>query len=253
MESRHSPSSKAHSFEGDLERKNTTASCRDGISKDVVEHEAGHLKRDISGLNMVALAFNVCNSWTAVATTLAIAISAGGTFTVLYGMMIVSVVYVAVALPLAELASVYPTAGGQYHFASILAPKRFSRGISYACGVAATCSWVFLAAGVTTLASQLILALPAYYIQGYDPKIWHYFLIFQAINIFVLAYNIFLLKKAPWTHEIGCKELLPKVNAYADRNLLSHTHPPHLCYRLNHMSGLLDQTAVVIRLGKLLQ
>ncbi|KAH8743154.1 amino acid/polyamine transporter I [Diaporthe sp. PMI_573] len=152
---------------------------------------------------MVVLAFNVCNSWTAVATTLAIAISAGGTFTVLYGMMIVSVVYVAVALPLAELASVYPTAGGQYHFASILAPKRFSRGISYACGVAATCSWVFLAAGVTTLASQLILALPAYYVQGYDPKIWHYFLIFQAINIFVLAYNIFVLKKAPWTHEIG--------------------------------------------------
>jgi choline transport protein len=35
----------------------------------------------------------------------------------------------ACAATLAELASVYPTAGGQYHWTSILAERRWGRGI----------------------------------------------------------------------------------------------------------------------------
>lgn len=35
----------------------------------------------------------------------------------------------ACAATLAELASVYPTAGGQYHWTSILAPAKWSRGL----------------------------------------------------------------------------------------------------------------------------
>ena len=209
MEHHRPNSSKTHSIEVDLERDKRKDSYQAGVSKEVGQDDTGVLKRDISGLSMVALAFNICNSWTAVATTFAIAISAGGTFTVIYGMIVVSVAYLAVALTLAEVSSVYPTAGGQYHFASILAPRRMSRGLSYACGVAATCSWVFLAAGVTTIASQVILAIPEYYVESYEPRTWHYFMVFQAVNLVVLAYNIFALKRAPWTHNIGCKKAMP--------------------------------------------
>lgn len=165
----------------------------------------GHIKRDISGLSMVSLAFNICNSWAALASSFAVAISAGGTFTVIYGIMVVAAVYFAVALTLAELASVYPTAGGQYHFSSILAPKRLSRGISYVCGFAGTCSWVFLAGAVTILASQILLSFPAYYSNDYTPKNWHYFLVFQALNIAIHIYNLLFLKKTIWIHEVGCK------------------------------------------------
>ncbi|KAM6517510.1 hypothetical protein FSOLCH5_008473 [Fusarium solani] len=163
----------------------------------------GHIKRDISGLSMVSLAFNICNSWAALASSFAVAISAGGTFTVIYGIMVVAAVYFAVALTLAELASVYPTAGGQYHFSSILAPKRLSRGISYVCGFAGTCSWVFLTGAVTILASQILLSFPAYYSNDYTPKNWHYFLVFQALNIAIHIYNLLLLKKTIWIHEVG--------------------------------------------------
>lgn len=170
------------------------------------------IQRDISGLNMIATAFNICNSWVACATTLAIAISAGGTFTVIYGIIVVGAVYVCVAMTLAELASVYPTSGGQYHFTYILAPRRLRRGLSYLCGVAATCSWLFLAAGVTILASQVLLALAAFYNESYNIKDWHYFLVFQAINLISHIYNILLLKKTLWIHEVGCKCFLSKIH-----------------------------------------
>lgn len=49
--------------------------------------------------------------------------------TLIYGPIIMFVVVGACAATLAELASVYPTAGGQYHWTSILAPEKWSREI----------------------------------------------------------------------------------------------------------------------------
>lgn len=49
--------------------------------------------------------------------------------TLLYGIMIMLVLGGSAALTMAELASVYPTAGGQYHWTSILAPDNVNRGM----------------------------------------------------------------------------------------------------------------------------
>ncbi|EXJ83064.1 hypothetical protein A1O1_06682 [Capronia coronata CBS 617.96] len=161
------------------------------------------VRRDISPLSMVALGFNICNSWTAIATAFAIAISAAGTFNLIYGILIVTVAYAGVALTLAELASVYPTAGGQYHFTSILAPERSSRALSYICGITATYSWVFMSAAITLFAAEVLIAFPQFYIESYVSKAWHTFLVYQALNFVVLLYNLLALKRATWTHEIG--------------------------------------------------
>ena len=39
------------------------------------------------------------------------------------------VMYGAVALSLSEMASRYPTAGGQYHWTALLAPDKWKRGL----------------------------------------------------------------------------------------------------------------------------
>lgn len=188
--------------DGDCVKTEVSTSCDAQVENFRVD--GAHMKRDINAISMVSVAFNICSSWLAVAVTLAIAIFAGGTFTLIYGIIVAAFAYAAVAISLAELASVYPTAGGQYHFASILAPKRMSRSISYVCGVLSTCSWVFAAAAVTVLVAQILIAIPAFLIDTYVPQTWHYFLVFQALNVALLLYNIFVLRKAPWTHEIGC-------------------------------------------------
>ncbi|KAI4763634.1 amino acid transporter [Aureobasidium sp. EXF-3400] len=161
------------------------------------------VRRHFSKLNIVALSFNICNSWVAIAASLAIAVSAGGTATLIYGIPLATLAYAATGASLAEMASCYPTAGGQYHFASILAPKRLSRALSYACGSIAMFSWIALGAAATILATQMLLALVVYYQAGYVPQAWHYFVVYQAINVVFLLYNLFCLAKTPWVHNVG--------------------------------------------------
>ena len=63
------------------------------------------------------------------ASTLILGLSHGGSVTVVYGLLIILVMYGAVALTLAELAARYTTAGGQYHWTALLAPKSMKRGL----------------------------------------------------------------------------------------------------------------------------
>ncbi|KAM0486976.1 hypothetical protein ACHAPX_000243 [Trichoderma viride] len=109
--------------------------------------------RDMGTFEIIALGFNIPNSWLAIAVALSAALTAGGSVSLIYGNFVITAMYGAAAVTLAELASVYPTAGGQYHFASIMAPKRFNRSISYICGMIATISWIICSASVASVTS----------------------------------------------------------------------------------------------------
>ena len=101
-------------------------------------------KRHIRAIDIICIGWNICNSWIGLGATLALSISLSGTVTLIYGILVIFVMLGASVLTMAELASVYPTAGGQYvppssysermiltlyryHWTSILTPKRFSR------------------------------------------------------------------------------------------------------------------------------
>ncbi|OAP56145.1 hypothetical protein AYL99_09324 [Fonsecaea erecta] len=153
--------------------------------------------------NIVAFAFVICNSWAGVAGSIQLALLQGGPATLIYSIIVSSIAYMSIAISMAELASVYPTAGGQYHFASILAPRKIKQGLSYACGLLSIFSWIAIGAAVTIIPAQQIMALVAALNPGFETKQWHVFLIYQAMALFVLLNNLFLLKRAPWTHNIG--------------------------------------------------
>jgi choline transport protein len=70
-------------------------------------------ERDISGLDIVAIGWNICNSWLGVAATLALTIAQGGSVTLIYGIVLCFLMVGCSGLTMGELASVYPTAGGQ--------------------------------------------------------------------------------------------------------------------------------------------
>lgn len=55
----------------------------------------------------------------------------------IYGPIVMLVLVGACVMTLAELANVYPTAGGQYHWTSILAPRGVSRVL--VSGLAVSC------------------------------------------------------------------------------------------------------------------
>jgi choline transport protein len=81
----------------------------------------------MSTIEIVSAGWIISNSWAGIAATFALAIAQGGPAILIYGPIIMFVLVGACALTLAELASVYPTAGGQYHWTCILAPRSWSR------------------------------------------------------------------------------------------------------------------------------
>lgn len=74
-----------------------------GIAVDPAQEAPLH---DINGFNILALGFNICNSWIGMASSLAIGIAMGGTVTVLYGAVLTTIIYLATAATLAELSAV---------------------------------------------------------------------------------------------------------------------------------------------------
>ena len=84
-------------------------------------------KRTMGTFAILAALFNMLGTW--FASTLALGLLNGGPVTILYGLILLSLVYTATAFSLAELSARYPTAGGQYHWTSVLAPPKLSRAL----------------------------------------------------------------------------------------------------------------------------
>ncbi|KAH7482755.1 hypothetical protein FOMA001_g7416 [Fusarium oxysporum f. sp. matthiolae] len=160
-------------------------------------------KQKLGFPSLVALSFNICNSWAGVSSSMQIALLQGGPFALLYGFFVTTSLYLCIALSAAELISVYPTPGGQYHFASILAPRKFTKSISYVCGFISVINWEIIGAAVTIIPCMQILALWQYYHPSFQAKPWHQFVIYEAFGLFVSLYNNLILPKALWTHNLG--------------------------------------------------
>ena len=69
--------------------------------------------RYIGPLEIATVGWSICISYVAIASTLSLVVGEGGSVTLLYGEIVVFVAYGCIVATLAELASVYPTAGGQ--------------------------------------------------------------------------------------------------------------------------------------------
>ncbi|CAG8918033.1 unnamed protein product [Penicillium salamii] len=160
-------------------------------------------ERSLSTFQIICGGWNICNSWAGIVGTLAIGISQGGTVLLLYGIIIIMVIVGLCTATLAELSSVYPTAGGQYHWTSILSPAKCSRVLSYCCGAINIFSWISISAGVTILPAEFIISMVVYNDPTYNSRTWHAFLIYQTANIAVLLYNIFAMKRTSWIHDVG--------------------------------------------------
>lgn len=150
-----------------------------------------------------------------------------------YGFLITSSLYGCIALTMAELACVYPTAGGQYHFVSILAPSKYYRSLSYTCGMVTNFSWIAIGAAINMIFSEQLITLIMFYHPTFVPHPWHQFLLYQCFGLVILLYNLLALKKLPVTHYLGCKSLSISTICFDTIHFMSLTTPIslslHLC------------------------
>lgn len=113
------------------------------------------LTRKFSLLSILGMGFSLTNSWFAISAALVTGINSGGPVLIIYGILLVTIVSTCVGISLSELASALPNAGGQYFWASELAPKRYARFASYLTGWFAFAGSIFTSASVALAVGSL--------------------------------------------------------------------------------------------------
>ncbi|KAI2627665.1 amino acid transporter [Hypoxylon sp. NC1633] len=155
------------------------------------------LKRNFSMISMLGLAFAILNTWTALAASITVALPSGGPSSVIWGLVVAGVCNLCLAASLAEFLSAYPTAGGQYHWAAIVAWKNWSRGISYVTGWINVSGWVALTSTGGLLGSTFVINIISLLHPDYEAEAWHQFLIYIAFTLIALAINAFSTRLLP--------------------------------------------------------
>ncbi|PHH77555.1 hypothetical protein CDD80_487 [Ophiocordyceps camponoti-rufipedis] len=129
-------------FEGPPPRPSTTGD----VDADQLLQNLGYkseLVRSRSTLHVAFMSFVLAAIPYGLATTFSFPLVAGGPVDIFWGWLLVSAIALCTAASLAEITSIYPTAGGVYYQAFMLAPPEYRRIASWICG------WLFVVGNVT--------------------------------------------------------------------------------------------------------
>ncbi|KAF2187358.1 amino acid transporter [Zopfia rhizophila CBS 207.26] len=162
--------------------------------------QMGHvqeLRRDYSIWSLGSLCLCLMATWEALSTVIATALMNGGAPCLFFNLLISIICTIAIALSLGEIASIYPTAGGQYHWVAALSPPAtrsvaawFSGWINVGGQIVLTASAAF-AAGLQT---QALIILND---DSYIPQRWQGLLLYWTVLIYATSLNVWGSKLLP--------------------------------------------------------
>ncbi|PWY94742.1 putative GABA permease [Aspergillus sclerotioniger CBS 115572] len=145
------------------------------------EGETYELKKGFSSLTILSMTVILMATWEALSSTMAAGLVSGGPVSLVYGFLLAMIGALATAASLSELASMYPTAGGQYHFTAKLAPEKFQNPLSWAIGWTGTFGWISFAASAPFLAATMIQGLVVLNHETYEMERWQSTLVYWAL------------------------------------------------------------------------
>ena len=102
-----------------------------------------------------------------------------------------------VILSMAEMASMAPTSGGQYHWVSEFSPPRIQAPLSYMVGWLAALGWQAFLTSAAYPSGQLILIAASVMNPSYVPTRWQGTLMTMAVGLFAAFFNSFGAKRLP--------------------------------------------------------
>ena len=147
------------------------------------------MSRNFSTLQIVTIGFGLTNSWLGILSTLILSISSLGPLLVVYGILIVASVSVCIAVTLGEMALAMPSAGGQYVWARVLAPKIFII-LAYITGSISWGGAIFTTASMNLAVAYQVLGFWNMTHPDHVNQKWEVFIIYNILN-WILFFSIF--------------------------------------------------------------
>ncbi|PIG69434.1 amino acid permease [Aspergillus arachidicola] len=156
------------------------------------------LRRNFRFISIVGFGCTLIATWEVILTLLEQGLTDGGTAGLIWGFLIVACGFLLVFLSLAEMASMAPTSGGQYHWVSEFAPRSCQKFLSYITGWLCAMGWQCAIVSIAFLAGTIIQGLIVLNHDDYVFERWHGTLLVIAITFFGILFNTFLAKKLPF-------------------------------------------------------
>ncbi|PYH87820.1 GABA permease [Aspergillus ellipticus CBS 707.79] len=154
------------------------------------------LDRYLNFFSSLAFSATLLASWETAGGSLSAGLYNGGPAAIVYGVILSAVGNMAIAASLAELASIHPTAGAQYHWTYMLAP-RYRRFISFFQGWVTVFSWGALVCISPYFIGTEIEGLAVLSHPDYDAKRWEGTLLMWAVLIIPIIINVFARRILP--------------------------------------------------------
>ncbi|KAK3699702.1 hypothetical protein LTR37_016307 [Vermiconidia calcicola] len=156
------------------------------------------VRRIFSFTQMYFFALSYMSSWEAMATNIGLVFYNGGPRALVWGFLIVIPGVLCQVASLAEMASMFPIAGVQYHFTWELAPPQHRRFLTWVQGWITWFSWVALLAGITNIAANVTTTIVAASYPGYTVQSWQTILVMYAYLIVLGLLNMYGFFLIPW-------------------------------------------------------
>ncbi|KAH1337206.1 hypothetical protein KXW98_001546 [Aspergillus fumigatus] len=153
--------------------------------------QRNQLERYLNFFSTLAFSATLMASWETVGGSIAAGLLNGGPSAIVYGMVFSTIGSVAVAASLAELASVNPTAGAQYHWTYNLSPKSHRLFLSFFQGWVTVFSWSSLVCLAPFLIGNQILGLVSFNRESYHIERYQGTLLMWAVLIIPIIINIY--------------------------------------------------------------
>ncbi|KAL4919222.1 amino acid/polyamine transporter I [Aspergillus aurantiobrunneus] len=99
---------------------------------------------------------------------------------VLYGLITVTIFYAFISASLSELASAVPSAGGVYHWSTVVSGK-YGRAAGFFTGYLNACAWLLSASSMSSVLGNEAVAMYLLRNPGVEWQSWQVFIVFQIV------------------------------------------------------------------------
>lgn len=161
------------------------------------------LPKDFNKISLVGLGFSILSTWIGLSSGIGVSLIEGGPAFLIYGLLIGASAILIITLGMAELASSYVTAAGQYHWVYIVSRRDMAPFAAFFTGWINVFGWWMAVSSLVLFCSSCITALAKLWHPEYAIQRWQSYLCYVSITLFITFYNCCLPKLLPKTNEFS--------------------------------------------------
>ncbi|PSS15140.1 hypothetical protein M430DRAFT_142583 [Amorphotheca resinae ATCC 22711] len=161
------------------------------------------LRRNFASLSILGMSITLLSSWEGVANSLGLGLQNGGPSSLIWGMVLSLSGVMCLALSLAEMASICPISGAQYHWTALFAPPRIRNFMTWMQGWITVFAWQAACTSICFVVATQIQGLVILNDSSYTPKRWHGTLLAWAVCVLTFTVNVYGIRFLPTIQVVG--------------------------------------------------